>query len=713
MSAVALVSSAADLPFDVGAVTWDPAGLWVIAGASRRTGAVSPVGGIARIDAATGLVRWQLADEWRVTALAVRPDGRRVAVASQKSPEFVFATGQVRVLDSATGEPISNGEGLGDVLYSSDGRYLVFREDFEFDTTHRILLVDGDTGEIVRNDLGTAGGTTAFSSDSRLLAIADASRVVVWDVTTGAQLGTVATTRSRLAFRADDGQLVAYGGRHVTVFNPRTGAVGTDVGLDLPVSSPFLLLGQPIQISPNRRVIAAHLGSGAAACGVDDGHRVFFTPFPRPDFRSDSALIFSPNSHHIVINRIIGSNPAAGAEPGKGVTVLDGDTGSVVWQDAGDDVLAIAYNRDGTQLAAAGRKTNGGGFVRIYDARRLELSRRMCRGRVLHVCAASNGARRVAAADAASTATVFDADTGQLLTERSHTGILSSIGFSADGRHLATGGTAQLVHLFAVEGGAKLWAAKHAGTINALMIGPKTGQWIVTACADRTARLYHRDLVDGENVDDHQFRWKNVHPQSVTDIAINADERWIATTCTDHTTRILDAASGTEKHRYPHPNGQATAIEFSRTGTLLAIAVTDGTALVVDAVTGDIRRQVTHPADVIAAAISADGSLLATADRELTVRVWSLAETTAKPVHTFACESPIAALAFNPTDRSLAIATEAGVVAIFDVDPDTGEEQYRFTHPASVRHIAYSSDGSVLASACDDQTARAYTNLPL
>jgi WD40 repeat protein len=60
--------------------------------------------------------------------------------------------------------------------------------------------------------------------------------------------------------------------------------------------------------------------------------------------------------------------------------------------------------------------------------------------------------------------------------------------------------------VFAADGRAKLWATRLGGRINAVAISPGTGQWIATACADRTARLYHREDVDGEDVDDHQHR---------------------------------------------------------------------------------------------------------------------------------------------------------------------------------------------------------------
>jgi WD40 repeat protein len=315
------------------------------------------------------------------------------------------------------------------------------------------------------------------------------------------------------------------------------------------------------------------------------------------------------------------------------------------------------------------------------------------RGKVFQVAA---GSGRVAAADDASTATTIDATTGAVLMERSHTGKLTSIAMSDDGQHVVTGSTARLVHLFTAEKGVPVWAATLGGAVNDVAI---SGQRVAAACADRTARLYSRDA--GADPEQQSPLWTSMHPQSVTAVALGAHH--VATACNDHVTRILDLRDGTELHRISHPNGRASGIAFS--GDLLAVGVTDGTARVVDAATGTTLRQVTHPSDVVAVAISADGTL-ATAGAEQAVRLWNA---TGVLLHTLPQTSPVTALSFHP-GRSLAIATESGLVSI--VGPD-GAPAGRIAHPAVVRHLAHSADGTVLATACDDEHVRTFSTIPL
>lgn len=662
MTAVAVVRTEVALPFPVGVIAWHPSGQWLVVGASGSSG------GVARVDVATGSLRWHVSTDRGVTGAAVRADGR-VAVSE--------SAGRVKLLVGSTGDTIFDLAGTGDVLYSPDGRFLVH------DTTSaRVALVDAATGQFVR-DVGDGTSKVAFSSDSKTLAVAESSRLLLWNLTTGAVLVTTPSTAVPMdvAFRSDDNRLVLCRGSKATIVDPATGAVVGTSTLDLSPASFDSFRTR--RISPDGRTIAAQLSRGVVVCRVDDGQRLCLTEFGGGDANFTRPLWFSPNGNHVATNRKFGADTG-----GDAVVVLDTRTGTVLWQDVRDQVRVVAHSPDGSQLAAGGNT-----FLRLYDTRQLQLSRRRVRGKVFQVAA---GAGRAAAADDASTATTVDATTGAVLMERSHTGKLTSIAMSDDGRHVVTGSTARLVHVFTAEKGVPVWAATLGGAVNDVAI---SGQRVAVACADRTARLYALDA--GVDPSQQSPLWSHMHPQSVTAVALGAHH--VATACNDHVTRILDLRDGTELHRISHPNGKASGIAFR--GDLLAIGVTDGTARVVDAATGTTLRQVTHPSDVVAVAISADGTL-ATAGAEQAVRLWNA---TGVLVHTFPQTSPVTALSFHP-DRALAIATESGLVSIVDAN---GAPAGRIAHPAVVRHLAHSADGTVLATACDDEHVRTFTTIPL
>ncbi len=112
-----------------------------------------------------------------------------------------------------------------------------------------------------------------------------------------------------------------------------------------------------------------------------------------------------------------------------------------------------------------------------------------------------------------------------------------------------------------------------------------------------------------------------------------------------------------------------------------------------------------HTAASHSLAVSGDGRWLASASSDKTVRVWELAS--GKAVFTFRDASPVLAIAVSPKAPLLAITRYAkdGPPRIRLWDLITGKEVYHFEgHSAETFRLAFSPDGSRLASALDDGT---------
>ena len=76
-----------------------------------------------------------------------------------------------------------------------------------------------------------------------------------------------------------------------------------------------------------------------------------------------------------------------------------------------------------------------------------------------------------------------------------------------------------------------------------------------------------------------------------------------------------------------------TGVAFSPDGTLLATASRDGTARIWDLATGTTRAVLQGHTDwLTGVAFSPDGTLLATASRDGTARIWDLATGTTRAV---------------------------------------------------------------------------------
>lgn len=291
----------------------------------------------------------------------------------------------------------------------------------------------------------------------------------------------------------------------------------------------------------------------------------------------------------------------------------------------------------------------------------------------------------------------FGATDGRLLDRSlSHAHEVYAIAYRPDGRVMATGSKDRTVRFWDPLTMKPLGSVlQHDDEVNSLAISPD-GQHILSGCLDGRARLWRWEATwEPSRTFPHTSFW-------MQGAALSPNGRLLTAGGNDRVVRLWRTDGSVEPVRTFKHDHYVSATTFSPDGRFLLTASEDRSARIWEPDSGKLMGSLPHKHELSSAVYSPDGLLIVTAGSGNPIQFWD--PTTFEPVGPSLPHTRVHSLAFSPDGLLLLAGGDEGA-RLWDVRTRQPASDL-MPHPGWVVRVAFSPNGTLIATGCRDGKAR-------
>jgi len=320
--------------------------------------------------------------------------------------------------------------------------------------------------------------------------------------------------------------------------------------------------------------------------------------------------------------------------------------------------------------------------------------------------------RHIATAGRDGTARVWTTDAGREIVRFVHEGPLASVAFHPSGAWLAAGTERGVLQVWRVHDQAPAWRIEAGEAVRAVRFSAE-GRHL--AAIDAGGCLHVVVMPESAAADPVAGARRHCAGTSGADLVFSGDGRFVATANGDRAL-VYGVEDGRITFRATH---QASVddgnpdhfrwidqVALDQRGTVLATAGRDGTARVWDLKLAQEMVRLPHQAPVAAVALDADARRALTASVDGTARLWELPS--GREMLRAVSPGGIEAVAFSPDGRQAASAGNGAAVEVWGLRK--GDQVFAERHPTSVEAIAFTSNAERIATVHRDGALRLWSD---